>query len=388
MDTYPVYYPVPVTTYVQTVPAVQEIYVQESTIVPGPYVTAQQPTYSSPVVVYPPGTAVEDQSYGAVYDEPAVETYDPSYEEAPVEQGVDADGVDRRYIQEDAWDENVASELGSTPPAPIPNSGTPQNTAPAVTPAPPAAPTVGQEVLPEENSAAPAEGEAASSTGKMDMKQVGELMMEGTQFFTQGRYDEAARNFLKVMMAHENNVDSILAYAVARFATGDYNASSLAVQRGILLYPDVVNSSFDIRDRYGKMEDFDEHYDRLVTFVLDEPTNVDGWVVLGFVQHFTGLYERAAEAWQTVRKQNDKLSELVEIFLNADPPEREELPAEENAPAPMAPTTQPSGTNDAAPEGSSDAGTIIIRRHGPSEEGTAVSDETPQSSVVEFEPVE
>ena len=83
------------------------------------------------------------------------------------------------------------------------------------------------------------------------------------------------RTFQQAMTADPRNVDAILAYSVARFATGDYAVASVALRRGLRLYPDVVNSAFDIRDRYGNTADFDAHLKALNDFVRAKPDNVD-----------------------------------------------------------------------------------------------------------------
>jgi hypothetical protein len=164
------------------------------------------------------------------------------------------------------------------------------------------------------------------------------LMLEGVDQFAQGQYDAAAQTFLKVAVADPDNFDAALAYAVARFATGDYEMSAIAIRRGVRRMPDVVNAPFDIRDRYGRVADFDRHLDALESHVESEPNGADGLLVLGFVYHFTGQRDRAADVFGRLKAASESDADLAEMFLNAREPEqrqtapapdvRSELPAE------------------------------------------------------------
>lgn len=145
------------------------------------------------------------------------------------------------------------------------------------------------------------------------------LMRTGVEAFSSGRYEQAGQKFLEAAIEAPDMVDALLAYAVARFATGDYDASAVAIRRGIRAEPGVVDSLFDIRDRYGKLSDFNEHYGRLQQFVEVNPSDIDARVVLGFVEHFTGQRERSAKTFEAVKLQSPADLELADTFLGAKP---------------------------------------------------------------------
>ncbi len=155
------------------------------------------------------------------------------------------------------------------------------------------------------------------------------LMTQGVESFMRGQYEESAQTFLRVAMADPDNVDATLAYATGRFATGDYPMSALAIRRGVRRMPEVVNSPFDIRDRYGRVADFDYHRQALEAFVQQRPDDADGLVVLGFVQHFTGQRELAAQTFERLKARSESDADLADVFLNARP--LEELLAPEEA---------------------------------------------------------
>ena len=144
-----------------------------------------------------------------------------------------------------------------------------------------------------------------------------ELMAKGVQLFEQGKYNEAASTFLRVTLADRQNIDATLAYAMARFATGDYQIAALAIRRGVRRLPDVVDSGFDLRARYGNLAEFEQHLARLEEYVRQEPGAVDGWIVLGFVRHFSGQQELAAETFRRLKNLPGADVGLADIFLSA-----------------------------------------------------------------------
>lgn len=175
--------------------------------------------------------------------------------------------------------------------------------------------------------------------GGLTPEKLHDLMIEGVQLFQQGDYEGSASTFLRVTLADRHSIDATLAYAVARFATGDYQISALAVRRGVRRMPEVVNSSFDVRDRYGNLEDFEKHLARLEWFVVDHPDSEEGWTVLGFIRHFSGQRDLAVETFEGLKAMPKADLELVDIFLNAEPPVQapQTQPADQSAP--MVPPT-------------------------------------------------
>ncbi|UCD29084.1 MAG: hypothetical protein JSV03_00955 [Planctomycetota bacterium] len=146
-----------------------------------------------------------------------------------------------------------------------------------------------------------------------------ELMTDGIQAFTDGKYETSAQLFLSAAMRDKGNLDAILAYAVARFATGDYSISADEIRRGIGLFPPAVDSVFNIRDRYGNQEDFEKHVRILEKYVSSHPDDVNGWLVLGFVRHFSHDRAMAAQAFEILKERSPKDAKLADVFLNARP---------------------------------------------------------------------
>ncbi len=145
------------------------------------------------------------------------------------------------------------------------------------------------------------------------------MMAEGIEAFAAGRYEAAGSLFLQVSLADRTNVDSLLAYAVARFASGDYANSAMAVRHAVRMQPEVVNAPFDIRDRYGRMADFDRHLVALHVHIRRHAHSADAWLTLGFVRHFAGQRDLAREAFAALRELAGEDADVAEAFLAARP---------------------------------------------------------------------
>jgi tetratricopeptide (TPR) repeat protein len=152
---------------------------------------------------------------------------------------------------------------------------------------------------------------------QMSTEQMDQLMKKGSEAFTTHEYEKAGRLFLQAARADARNVDAELAYAIARFASGDYETSADAIRRGVKKYPDVANSRFDVRERYGNPEDFQHHLSHLEDYVLDKAGDPNGWIVLGFVRHFGGQRQQATGNFETIKKRFEPDSEIADIFLQA-----------------------------------------------------------------------
>jgi hypothetical protein len=101
------------------------------------------------------------------------------------------------------------------------------------------------------------------------------------------------------------------------------------------------------------MTDFDDHLAALERFVRDHPDKADGWLVLGFVRHFTGQYDLAIRTFDVLQRLDPSDADVANIFLSAEVPEAQP-PApsdEEEAPADSAPAGE-MGSNPGADAGS------------------------------------
>lgn len=150
---------------------------------------------------------------------------------------------------------------------------------------------------------------------------------EGADKFEQGQYDEAVRLFEEVALADRNNADAWFALGTAKFATGDYSRGASAIRQGVQVFPEMVNTVFDIRDRYGNMDDFQRHIESLERHVEQNQGDIDAHIVLGFVYHFTGQRDWAREVFSYVSEKSPNDAHLARVFMNA-----KEIPANQSNP--------------------------------------------------------
>ncbi len=309
---YPVYVPTPVyTSYPVSYP------------VSGYSTYAVDPNATSPFGGYAPtvaGTAVTEEQ-GGYAEAPAysTDTYTPTEQvpatgyaapqtdSGPGVASPEVGSTQESYFGVDSgWSEVLEPDNGATtPPARSPT---------VTTPAP----------LPSSPSVAPQEPVTAAEPQPLDEateQEIGRLMVQGVEVFSQGDYKQAADLFGQVMSKYTDNVDAILAYGVARFATGDVTEAASAIRKGVRLAPDVANIPFDLRDRYGKKADFDQHLKALEDFVRSDPANVDGWLVLGFVRHYTGDRELASNTFDILKRRSSADTDIADMFLGARPAE-------------------------------------------------------------------
>lgn len=393
--TYPlVYYP---TYYAPIYPAYVPTYYASSVLVTTP--TYQY--VPEPVIEYPAETYVSGAQYTTadayvaaggstveapqvVYDDGSAETYAEASQQAapPPAQYAEAPPQAETYVENQV---NVYS-TPSDAAAPQPQAAvTPQWTDPQATgqgvapqvepsqamaapsaqpapmdvpPAPPVAPAApqGQQTLapadaqampaqPAPAQAAPADQQPADAQGEElppltedQIKELQELMVSGTQGFSEGRYVEAADKFGRVTGVDPHNVDAALAHAVARFATGDFAASADSIRLGVSLFPPIVDSVFDIRERYQKTGDFVTQAKTLERYLDKQPGDADALLVLGFVRHFSNQRDLAQQVFERLKKLSPEDAELADVFLDALPPEQAAALA-----------TQPAGTGGDQP---------------------------------------
>lgn len=163
-------------------------------------------------------------------------------------------------------------------------------------------------------------GQSVPQSAPLDeaaQKEIQKLMTAGVEHFARGAYQQAMEQFRTVMARYEDNVDALIAYAVSRFALGDYAQSANAIRKAIRLAPDIVNVPFDLRDRYAVEADFDQQLATLEDFVRNNPDDVDGWLVLGFTRHYTARRDDAQVVFDILKRRSPTDVKLADVFLNA-----------------------------------------------------------------------
>lgn len=141
------------------------------------------------------------------------------------------------------------------------------------------------------------------------------LMLIGTDAFLAGDYAESGRMFMQVALQDPDNADAALAYALARFATADYGLSAIGIRRGVGQFCEVVQSDFDLRDRYGDPAEFQAQLQVLQRQIERNPPGADTLLTLGFVLYFSGQRLEAREVFRILGRMFPDDAVIADCFL-------------------------------------------------------------------------
>lgn len=325
--------------------------------------------YSQPQATY--GQAATPPSYDAgymqaspqagsgTYAQPAPQVADTYAQPAPRQTMTDTPGTgvpnhDMSHADMPATD-MPATDMPSTN-VPAPSTQVPMPDDGVSSDAPRADATTPADASSTDATSAEADSESvAPYEPSLPIEKLQELMVGGTKSFGEGKYAEAVERFEQVTQADPQNVDAALAHAVARFATGGYAEAAESIRQGVALFPPIVDTMFDLRDRYESKADFIDQSRRLERHVEQNPDDSDALLVLGFVRHFSDQRDLAEQAFNKLEAQSPDDSELAQVFLQAMTPEEAAAAAAaaaeaaaEAAEQEQAPTTAPAGSSDGA----------------------------------------
>ncbi|MCB9853187.1 MAG: hypothetical protein H6819_08840 [Phycisphaerales bacterium] len=110
---------------------------------------------------------------------------------------------------------------------------------------------------------------------------------EGMQQFRSGNYDRAAIAWLNASTLDQGDAASRLQAGHALFALGRYDQSVKLLARAFELAPQLVGASFDVRSDYTNQGDFNQQLSRLEMHVAQNPNDVAGLTLLGYVKSYT-----------------------------------------------------------------------------------------------------
>lgn len=110
---------------------------------------------------------------------------------------------------------------------------------------------------------------------------------QGMNFFRAGSYDRAAVAWLNASTYDQGDAASRIHAGTALFALGRYDEAVRLLARGFELAPQLVGASFDIRNDYVRQDDFTAHFNRLKTHVAQQPNDLAGLAMMGYVLSYT-----------------------------------------------------------------------------------------------------
>jgi len=124
------------------------------------------------------------------------------------------------------------------------------------------------------------------------------LIEQGKTLFEKGDYLSAAEIFRQAILKDLNNPIAKFGYAHALFAIGNYPFAALAIRMGMKVLPDWPILGGDLRDLYGKPEDFTNQMKALEQYLAQRPDDPGALLVSGYVNYFTGDLDHAESSFE------------------------------------------------------------------------------------------
>lgn len=136
---------------------------------------------------------------------------------------------------------------------------------------------------------------------------------QGSEAFYMGRYDEARRLYIRAVLSDDRNGVTVLLYAFANFATGDYEVASDALRRAIALDPSLIESPVDVRSLYGSSDSFESDLDKLVYHLQVRLHDNDALFLLAYLYYCTEQPEKSLPVFTHLvdNNANDVLAALL-----------------------------------------------------------------------------
>ena len=125
-----------------------------------------------------------------------------------------------------------------------------------------------------------------------------ESMSQGLAAFYAGDYSTSARLFMHAASINQGDAASRIHTTHALTALGRYDEAVKFLRRAVQLQPQFVMLPLDIRKDYGRSDDFEQHYARLLSAAKGSSAGSNTQVLLGYYQLFTN---KAVEAAKTLR---------------------------------------------------------------------------------------
>jgi tetratricopeptide (TPR) repeat protein len=189
-----------------------------------------------------------------------------------------------------------------------------------------------------------------------------DLLMRGDGAFARGQYVTAGELYGQAALADAESPHPHFATVLAGFALGDYKLAATSLRRAMKMFPELALSEADLSEAYRVPGDFQRHLNALLAHVETLPDDADGWLVLGYVQYFTGSKPAGLMSLSKALELNpgdDVLQRFFEAAQAApvDPAETRPIPIDEAAAQPAEPddktppATEPPATEPAEKTG-------------------------------------
>jgi len=136
----------------------------------------------------------------------------------------------------------------------------------------------------------------------------------GDFYFKEGRFQEAAESYLRVLAYAPEDASIHFVVADALFAVGDYHYAAYMIGKGLRFDPELAHVDVDKRSYYSDPATFEAQMKTLRAYVAEKPYDAAAHIVLAYNLNFSGARDEAALIFQHVMEISPS-NEVAQSFL-------------------------------------------------------------------------
>jgi len=139
-------------------------------------------------------------------------------------------------------------------------------------------------------------------------------LVEGTDFFKQGKYQEAIESFEKVTHRFPENFQAFYNLGLSHLRNGDIDEAIISIEKAIELKPDLVEAYFVLGECYFNKEDSDKAMAAFSKASELQPDNAKAYYNLGIIYY---KYNKTEEALSSFDKSIELNPEFSSVYYQA-----------------------------------------------------------------------
>ncbi len=139
-------------------------------------------------------------------------------------------------------------------------------------------------------------------------------LAEGTDFFKQGKYQEAIKSFEKVTYKFPENSQAFFNLGLSHLRSGDIDEAIISIEKAIELKPDLVEAYFALGECYFTKEDSDKAMVAFSKASELQPDNANAYYNLGIIYY---KYNKTEEALISFEKSIELNPEFSSVYYQA-----------------------------------------------------------------------
>jgi len=139
-------------------------------------------------------------------------------------------------------------------------------------------------------------------------------LAEGTDFFKQGKYQEAIKSFEKVTYRFPENSQAFYNLGLSHLRSGDIDEAIISLEKVIELKPDLVEAYFALGECYFNKEDNDKAMAAFSKASELQPDNAKAYYNLGIIYY---KYNKTEEAFISFEKSIELNPEFSSVYYQA-----------------------------------------------------------------------